>query len=43
MPAGDWHTLDFGDHTNEGVEVVEFLDPVLRQVDLTGRNLTYSW
>ena len=43
MPAGNWRTLDFGEgDPTSGIEVVEFLEPVMKSVDLMGRNLTYS-
>lgn len=40
MPDGDWRTLDFGDPDQEGVEVTDYLAPVLRQVDLWGDEAT---
>ncbi len=33
--GGEWVTLDFGDDDAAGVEVVEYLEPVVRKVDLT--------
>jgi hypothetical protein len=34
LPEGDWRTLDFADDQQAGVEVVDFVEPVLRKVDL---------
>jgi hypothetical protein len=34
LPEGDWTTLDFGGD-QAGVEIVDYLDPVMRKVDLT--------
>jgi hypothetical protein len=42
LPEGSWRTLDFGDEQGEGVEVVEYLEPLLRQVDLADGLITDS-
>jgi DNA invertase Pin-like site-specific DNA recombinase len=36
IPEGDWTTIDFGDPGQAGVEVVDYLAPVMRRVDLVG-------
>lgn len=36
MPEGDWTTLDFGDPAQAGVEVVEFVAPVMEKIQLLG-------
>lgn len=40
QPEGEWRTLDFGDPSAQGVEVVDFVEPVLRRVDLWGDGAT---
>jgi hypothetical protein len=40
QPEGEWRTLDFGDPDGAGVEVVDFVEPVLRRVDLWGEGAT---
>lgn len=36
QPDGQWRTLDFSEGGDSGVEVVDFVEPVLRRVDLWG-------
>lgn len=43
QPDGDWHTLDFSEGEAAGVEVVDFVEPVLRKVDLWAASPTGSW
>lgn len=42
LPEGNWKLLDFADEDAEGIEVVEYLEPVLRRVDLSNGSFTYS-
>lgn len=35
LPQGNWRTIDFADDDSWGVEVVEYLEPAFRKVDLT--------
>lgn len=40
QPKGQWRTVDFSEGDASGVEVVDFLDPVLKRVDLWGDGAT---